>query len=60
MYDGELMVSLKSVPPGYWSKHDAERRSITSVVAALLTMESVETDIRQDAEELLSKLSQNQ
>jgi len=56
LYDGELMVSLKSVPLIYWSKHDVERRSLTSVVSALLTMESVEADIRQDAEELLGKL----
>jgi|GEM_PF-1878126 hypothetical protein len=53
MYDGELLVSLKSVPLEYWSKHEAERLSLKSAVEAALQEEAIADNVRRDAEELL-------
>jgi hypothetical protein len=53
MYDGELLVSLKAVPPRYWSRHEDERRSLRSSIEAALRMEEATEDVRTDARELL-------
>jgi len=55
MFEGELLVSLKSVPSPYWSKHDTERLNLKSVIAQVLALDSISLDVRQDAEELLKK-----
>jgi len=56
MYDGELLASLKSVPPEYWPRHEAERLYVKSVVGSVLRQSSVTRDVRGDAEELLRKV----
>jgi hypothetical protein len=52
MYEGELLVSLKSVPLQYWSKHEAERLSLKSVIETALQEEAIADNVRRDAEEL--------
>jgi len=55
MYDGELLVSLKSIPPNYWSKHPDEAQVLKSVVEQALQIRTTTNDLRQDAEELLRR-----
>jgi len=57
MYDGELLVSLKSVPPDYWSKNQNERQALKSVTESALREESVTPGVREDAQELLRTVS---
>ncbi len=55
MYDGELLVSLKSVPLAYWSKHETELASLKPVIEAVLKAEAISDNVRQDLQELLRK-----
>lgn len=55
MYDGELLVSLKSVPSHYWSKNQTERLALKSVAQWALRQGSATQDVREEAEELLRK-----
>jgi hypothetical protein len=59
MYDGELLVSLKSVPLDYWPKHEAERLSLKSAIEAALQEEAIADNVRQDAGELLHKTTRD-
>jgi hypothetical protein len=56
MYEGELLVSLKSVPPNYWATNQTERLALRSVAESVLHQDSVPQDVRADAEELLRKV----
>ena len=44
LFDGELLVSLKFVPVGYWQEHASERESVLEIIGRALT------DFRQHAE----------
>jgi len=57
LYDGELLVSLKSIPPDYWSKHEDERLLLKSLIESVRGCGTITADVRQDAEELLIKAS---
>ena len=57
LYDGELLVSLKSVPAGYWKTHAADAAALRSIaVAALQRHEGVAEDLRRDVAELLCRI----
>jgi len=56
MYDGELLVSMKSVPPAYWSDKAASFR-LKAIVERTLQLASTTGDIRNDANELLSRIT---
>jgi CDI immunity proteins len=55
MFDGELLLSLGSIPVDYWSSHESERLSLKSVIEAALGLDTIAVDVRRDAEELLRK-----
>jgi hypothetical protein len=56
MFDGELLASLKPVPPEYWAKNPAERLALVSLAESVLRHESVTEEVRGDVEELLRKV----
>jgi hypothetical protein len=56
-YEGELLVSLKVVPPTYWQQNPVERQAIRAVIARVLGSPDTPGDLRSDAEELSSATS---
>ena len=56
MYDGELLVALKSVPSDYWRTHADEVMSLKAILEAVCCDENVEDDLRGDMRELLTKI----
>ena len=57
MYDGELLVSLKSVPPDHWLEHEEERLALKSVAELALGHEEITSDVRNDVQEMLNGLA---
>jgi hypothetical protein len=55
MYDGELLVSLKPIPPVYWSTHEDDRLTLKPLIEAVLKDMEVAENVRQDVEELLHR-----
>ena len=56
MYDGELLVALKSVPPEYWSRHDAEKHVFLAVARKVLASTIATSDVREDAQDIIRRL----
>ena len=56
MYDGELLVSMKSVPSDYWPAHRDELLSLKSNIEAVCRSESVGDDLRRSMQELLARV----
>lgn len=56
MYDGELLVSLKSVPADYWRTHWDEVLTLKPIIEAVCANEIAAEDLPQDVQELLAKL----
>jgi hypothetical protein len=54
LYDGELLVALKSVSRDYWSAHSAEAFGIASIAKSIL--EQVDPDTKGEISALLSAL----
>lgn len=59
MYDGELLVSLKSVPHSYWPKHPDEATELNSICEKVRNEPAVENYLLQDIEEILKKTHQS-
>ena len=57
MYDGELIASLKSVPGNYWSNRSDEGAIVRRILERAISVEPGLDDVRQDAEELLRRIS---
>jgi hypothetical protein len=57
MYEGELLVSLASIPVQYWSGHEVERLSLKSIINAALDSEEIAENVRHAATELYAKLA---
>lgn len=57
MYDGELLISLRSIPAEHWSQHEAERLALMSALQQALQRAEKSSDVHQDAEEFLKTLS---
>jgi len=57
MYDGELLVSLKSIPVEYWSRNKTEKVTLESIIVTRLRQEELTNDVREDVRELVSKLA---
>jgi len=55
MYDGELLASLKSVPPDYWRSHPTEVAMLKFICEGVQRNESMLDDMRQDVVELLTR-----
>jgi hypothetical protein len=55
MYDGELLVSLKSVPTEYWRRCSEDATTLKKVAERALALDTTGDDVRQDAKELLNK-----
>jgi len=55
MYDGELLVSIKSVPTDFWSAHKTEAAALKSICDELSKREGLSADLLQDVAELLTK-----
>ncbi len=60
MYDGELLVSLKSVPAEYWQKCGEDAATLKEVVEKALAFDTTSDEVRQDANELLNKATHHQ
>jgi hypothetical protein len=60
MYDGELLVSLKSVPIGYWLKCSEDATTLKEIVEKALALDATSDDVRQDAKEVLNKATHHQ
>ena len=58
MYDGELIASLKSVPANYWRDRTDEGLILKRILEKAISIEATLDDVRQDAEELLNRISQ--
>ena len=56
MYDGELLVSLKSAPLDYWPVHQDEVSSLKSIIVAISRSENTGDDLRRDLQELLVRV----
>ena len=56
MYDGELLVALKSIPSEYWRAHVDEVLSLESVIESVCRNENLEDDLHRDVRELLTKI----
>lgn len=56
MYDGELLVSLKSAPSDYWPAHQDEVSSLESIIEAVIRGENTDDDLRRDVRELLARV----
>jgi hypothetical protein len=58
MYDGELFVSLKSVPPEYWSGHLNETEALKSVIGSALQADATTDDVRKDLEDFITRIAE--
>ena len=56
MYDGELLVSLKSAPSDYWLAHQEEVSSLKSIIEVVRRSEKTDDDLRRDLQELLARI----
>jgi CDI immunity proteins len=56
MYDGELLVSLKSVPSDYWSSHVTEATELKSICDGVQENAQLSDDVRQDVAELVTRM----
>jgi len=56
MYDGELLVALKSIPSDYWHAHADEVLSLKPIIESACRNENLEDDLRRDMRELLTKI----
>jgi len=56
MYDGELLVSLKSAPSDYWIAHQDEVSSLKSIIEAVSRSENAYDDLLHDIQELLMRV----
>ena len=54
LYDGELVVALKSILPGFWLQHTATATALQVIVER--AMPEFDEDVRAHATELLSQL----
>jgi hypothetical protein len=54
LYDGELLVSLKSVPQNYWTENSDHRDFLLRIIKK--TKDRSEESLQKDLEELLIKL----
>ena len=59
MFDGELLVAMKSVPHDYWVRNEAQLQAMKSVAESALRQEAITPDVREDAQDLLKKWSVN-
>lgn len=55
MYDGELLASLKSIPPDYWPAHRPEAAMLKAICERTRRQVSLSEDVRQDVAELLTR-----
>jgi hypothetical protein len=58
MYDGELLVSLTSVPPEYWSAHANEIEALKSVIGRAAQMDATADDVRKDLEDFMTRVAE--
>ena len=56
MYDGELLVSLKSAPLDYWPAHQDEVSSLKLIIETVSRSENTDDDLRRDVQELLARV----
>jgi len=56
LYEGELLISLKSVPLAYWGQHTVERQTVVSLVERVRRSPGTPDDIRTEAGELRSRV----
>jgi hypothetical protein len=56
MYDGELLVSLSSVPPEYWSAHADQTEALKSVIGRAIQMDGTTDDVRKDFEDFMTRI----
>jgi hypothetical protein len=57
MYDGELLASLKSIPPDYWPAHKPEATVLRAICEGVRGVVNLSDDVRQDVAELLTRVT---
>jgi CDI immunity proteins len=55
MFDGELLVAMKSVPQDYWVRNEAQLEAMKSVAESALRLEAISPDVREEAQDLLKR-----
>jgi hypothetical protein len=58
MFDGEVLVSLKSIAYDYWLIHPEDGAAVGAVIEGLLQDSAIADDVRRDADEVLAKVKQ--
>jgi hypothetical protein len=56
IYEGELLVSLKSAPKEYWLKHTDQANSLSILIKKIVKSVTTPRDICEDAKELLERV----
>ena len=57
MYDGELLVSLNSVPVDFWHKELKQAAKLKAIIGEAMGDERITDDVREDAQMLLNTIS---
>jgi hypothetical protein len=55
MYDGELLASMKTIPPDYWPAHRPEATMLRAICEGVCGHVCLSDDVRQDVAELLAR-----
>ena len=56
-FDGELVVALRCVPREYWPDRPDQARALVSILDRVLSGNAADNDVRQDVEDLLTKVA---
>ena len=57
LYDGELLVALKSVPDTYWTQQPEKAQVLMAITEQLLQPGTIDADLQKDVKELQRKVA---